>query len=69
MVIRVSWRDVIYAVVWLVSWAVPVVVLFTKSGEMPDAYRGAVQVALGLLIAFLPGPIFTVWYVGRRRVA
>jgi len=60
--IRLGWRDVIYAALWAVVIAVPVYVAVLTRG-VTDLLFFAIFISL----AILPGVVFTVWYVGRRR--
>lgn len=64
MPFRVSWRDLIYAVAWIVVLAVPSRYLFTMASSDTVALP---LISVLVALAVLPGMIFTVWYVGRRK--
>jgi hypothetical protein len=61
--IRVGWRDLIFAVLWIVALAVPIRAMF-------NFITGSDQIGIIVVLtalAVLPGMVFTAWYVGRRR--
>jgi len=65
-VMGLSWRDLVFALLWLASWTIPIVALYF-SGEIQDeTLRGLFALVVAVMVVTFPGSIFTIWYVGRR---
>lgn len=60
-----TWRDLIYAILWIVSWTLPPAAFLRAIGSLSGPEL--IFAAAAVLIATAPGVVFTIWYVGRHR--
>jgi hypothetical protein len=66
MVIRVGRRDLVYAIIWILAWGLPLFGVLQVS-NLSTAMQVPAALALTALLATVPGAAFTMWYVGRRK--